>query len=245
MEKGTSRFFSSSKGHKKGHKGDETMKKMIAFILTAVLFAFAAGAYAAQYGYVKTPTSDGSAYVRRVAGAGQPIVGAGKNGDQLEILKKGNTWHKVRVIRTGVEGYMYGAYVRFTNTAPNTGSWGTSGNENPGSFDKDKNYTPDASRTDKDKVVNSDAKISSSDGYANLRWGAGFEYPVMNTVSSGSTVWALEKNGVWYRCITNAGQIGYIHQNLVKLQSTENGFSGKSGVIRSSDGFANIRSARA
>lgn len=69
------------------------------------------------YGVVTTPTSDGAAYVRRVAGVGQPIVGSAKNGDQLVILKKGNTWHKVQVVRTGVTGWMYGRYISFSTTA--------------------------------------------------------------------------------------------------------------------------------
>ena len=36
-----------------------------------------------------------------------------KYGDKLIVLSRGNTWHKVRVVRTGVEGYMYGKYIRF------------------------------------------------------------------------------------------------------------------------------------
>ena len=90
-------------------------KILSALLIGAMLLTAAVPALAdTLYGTVVTPTSDGAAYVRRVAGVGQPIVGSAKNGDQLIILKKGNTWHRVKVVRTGVSGWMYGEYVRFS-----------------------------------------------------------------------------------------------------------------------------------
>ena len=90
-------------------------KILSALLIGAMLLTMAVPALAETlYGTVVTPTKDGAAYVRRVAGAGQPIVGSAKNGDQLIILKKGNTWHRVKVVRTGVSGWMYGDYVRFS-----------------------------------------------------------------------------------------------------------------------------------
>lgn len=89
-------------------------KIISALLVSAMLLTMAVPALAdTLYGTVTTPTSDGAAYVRRVAGVGQPIVGSAKNGDQLVILKKGNTWHRVKVVRTGVTGWMYGEYVKF------------------------------------------------------------------------------------------------------------------------------------
>lgn len=93
-------------------------KLICALLICAMAITTALPAMAdTLYGVVTTPTSDGAAYVRRVAGVGQPIVGSAKNGDQLIILKKGNTWHKVQVVRTGVTGWMYGRYVSFNATA--------------------------------------------------------------------------------------------------------------------------------
>ena len=92
-------------------------KFISALLVGAILLTMAVPALAETlYGTVVTPTSDGAAYVRRVAGAGQPIVGSAKNGDQLIILKKGNTWHRVKVVRTGVSGWMYGDYIRFNTS---------------------------------------------------------------------------------------------------------------------------------
>ena len=99
------------------------MKRLISLITVLILIAtVAAPAFAETYAYVKTPTKDGTVYVRKVAGAGQPIMGVANNGDALIILKKGNTWHRVRVIRTGVEGYMYGAYIHFISSGSSSRS---------------------------------------------------------------------------------------------------------------------------
>lgn len=147
------------------------MKKLISMVLVlallSVVFA-AAGMAATLRGTVRTPTSDGTVYVRTQAGEGKPVAGVARNGDSLVILKKGNTWHKVRVVRTGVEGWIYGRYVRFTTTSTDTsGEWGG----NPGTSNDDwnnrRNYTRDASVTDTDSVVNVNAYVTSSDGYAN------------------------------------------------------------------------------
>lgn len=224
------------------------MKKLLGIylILSFVLMSFPALA-GTQYAYCDTPTKDGSAYVRKVAGEGQPIVGAAKYGDKLIVLSRGNTWHKVRVVRTGVEGYMYGKYIRFAEyvndyeyTGGNTDEgWGTTGN---GGWGIAGNYVPDASVKDADEVLNVNATVRSSDGYANLRWGPGMEYNVMGQLYNGTAVWALEKNGTWIRCVTKDGKIGYISKGLLKLDSkTADGLNGKTAVIRSKDGFAAVR----
>ena len=217
-------------------KGETSMKKLLGLILIVsfVLMSAAAFASGTQYAYCDTPTSDGSAYVRKVAGAGQPIVGAAKYGDKLIILSRGNTWHKVRVLRTGVEGYMYGKYIRFAEYVNNdsyTDSWG-----------EVNSYVPDASVKDLDEVVNVSATVRSSDGYANLRWGPGTQHDVMGKVYNGLNVWALETYGSWVRCALPDGRIGYISKGLLKMDSkTYEGISGQTATIRSRDGFAAVR----
>lgn len=225
------------------------MKKLLNFFLIISLFLLSLPVYAAgtQYAYCDTPTSDGSAYVRKVAGAGRPIVGAARHGDKLVVLSRGNTWHKVRVVRTGVEGYMYGKYVRFAEYVNDDynyvdqpqGGWGTT---DSGGWGTAGYYIPDASVKDADEVVNVDATVRSSDGFANLRWGPGMEYNVISRIYNGTTVWALEKNGDWVRCATQDGKIGYVSKGLLKLEAdTASGVNGKTATIRSRDGFAAVR----
>lgn len=205
------------------------MKKTIAFLLAVILLT-ACTAMAAQYATVVTPTSDGTVYVRAVAGAGQPILGVARNGDSLQILKKGNTWHKVRVIRTGLEGYMYGVYISF----------GSYYHDPEPVYEEDGEYIPDASVADTDTVVNKTGTVSSSEGYANLRWGPDTSFSTMGRLYNGDSVWILEQNGSWYRVHDNSGRIGYVNRSLVKMGATIS-TSGRRGIVRSSDGYAMVR----
>lgn len=218
------------------------MKRLFSLLLAlALLVIMALPAMAEQYAYVKTPTKDGTVYVRSVAGAGKPVVGVANNGDALLILKKGNTWHKVRVIRTGTEGYMYGAYIQFINGSSGSSSSSSSSSSGSSYYYHD-TYIPDPSVSDSDTVINKYGNVSSSDGYANLRWGPGTSYGVITREYNGTQVWVLEQNGAWYRCADNSGRIGYINRNLLVLGSTVSISGGRSGVIRSSDGYASVRS---
>ena len=211
------------------------MKKILSLILTlSLVLSCACWAQAeTQYAYVKTPTTDGTVYVRSVAGASQPILGVANNGETLIVLKKGNTWHRIRVVRTGLEGYMYGEYIVFIGSSPSV----------PAVQPASSRYTADASVLDTDTVLNQGGTVSSSDGYANLRWGPGTSYGIISSLANGRSVWVLERNGSWYRCVTSRGEVGYISQNLVTLsEGAYNNPAGKAGVIRSGDGSANIRS---
>ena len=211
---------------------------VLVLALLSAVFA-AAGMAATLRGTVCTPTSDGTVYVRKQAGEGKPVAGVARNGDSLVILKKGNTWHNVRVVRTGVEGWIYGRYVRFTSASTDSdGDWG--GNSG-GDWSGRGSYTRDASVTDTDTVVNVNAYVTSSDGYANLRWAPSLDSGIIDEIADGTKVWALERNGSFYRCCTRDGRIGYIHRNLLSLKDTADGVWNKTGVVRSSDGVAVVR----
>ena len=211
------------------------MKKLLCTLLLAALLMSAAALAQTEYAMCSTPTLDGTVYIRQYAGAGQPILGVANNGDTLIVLNHGNTWHKVKVVRTGIEGYIYGSYVTFLGIS------GGSGSDEPKETD-DTGYTPDASVADTDSVINRFGTISSSDGYANLRWGPGTQYSSIARLYNSTQVYVLEQNGSWYRCKADSGRIGYISKNLVTLGDTFYVSEGLTGVIRSSDGYANIRS---
>ncbi len=221
------------------------MKRVVCILLLVAMLVISVPACAAQYAYVKTPNVNGSVNVRKTPGTGQPVVGYAKNGDQLEIIYRGNTWHCVRVVRTGIQGYIYGEYIDFGQTELPEDDW-TQPGDGWGDIPVDPwsptyGYTPDISLLDGDTVINCDALVSSSDGYGNVRWGAGFEYDIMGSIRNGNIVWALEKVGDWYRCALPDGRIGYMYRTLLKIEDTSVSAFGKSGVVRASDGFASIR----
>ena len=186
-------------------------KLVCALLACAILFTIPTLALAeTQYATVTTPTSDGSVYIRSVAGAGQPIVGSARNGDQLIVLRRGNTWHKVQVVRTGKTGWVYGRYVKFTATT-----------------------------TD----VNRPGTVSSSDGYANFRTGAGTGYSIIAPLNNGTALNVISQTGNWYYVYCAArNQYGYVSAKLVQLGSApaDDGMSAVA-TVSSSDGFANLR----
>lgn len=216
------------------------MKKFLSvFLVFSLLWAvFASAAYAdTQYAMCSTPTSDGTVYVRAGAGTSYGVMGVACNGDTLIVLTKGTTWHRVKVIRTGIEGWMSGTYIKFLGyvVSPETS---TTPDDTPYT-----GYMPDASAADKDTVINKYGTISSSDGYANLRWGPSTSFASMAKIYNNTQVAVLEQNGSWYRCEAGSGRIGYINKNLVKLtDSVIYSAYGLTGVVRSSDGYATVRS---
>ncbi len=103
----------------------KTIRKTVSSILAlALILALLTPAALADtlYGIIKTPTADGSVNLRARAGVTQAIVGWAKNGDEVEVLTRGNTWHRVRVTRTGRVGWVYGQYLKIGAPKKPTGT---------------------------------------------------------------------------------------------------------------------------
>lgn len=268
-------------------------RKFLSLLLVgALLIAAAVPAFAATlYASVTTPTPDGAVYIRRTAGEGQAIVGSAKSGDRLEVLKKGNTWHRVKVLRTGVTGWVYGKYITFNaaateidrdgkvsssdgyanfRTGPGTSNAviarlnnGTELNviHKTGSWyyvycasKKSYGYVS-ANLVKLDPQADSSAAagtavIASSDGFANLRRGAGTNYGIVAPLNNGTEVEIVSVSGNWTRVnVPSTHQYGYVYTKLIKQQSGETNSGSaavtngayKTGRINSSDGFANFR----
>lgn len=187
-------------------------KILSALLIGAMLLTAAVPALAdTLYGTVVTPTSDGAAYVRRVAGVGQPIVGSAKNGDQLIILKKGNTWHRVKVVRTGVSGWMYGEYVRFSAS--------TSDINQPGKVSSSAGYANFRTGAGTNSAI-----ITQLDNGAKLH------------VISKTGSWYY----VYHAASGNYGYVSANLVSLTGADSGSSS-SADTATIQSSDGFANLR----
>ena len=167
-----------------------------ALILMMVLSALAPSAMAdALYGVIKTPTRNGSVNLRAKAGVSQAIIGWAKNGDEVEVLYEGNTWHRVRLIKNGKTGWIYGRYLRLTDTsAPST----VTGVKLTGT------------------VAQVMTKYPSSK--VNLRYGAGTQYAVIGVCGRGTRLEILDESGNWYQVqIAGSDQTGWISKNYVSL----------------------------
>lgn len=162
--------------------------------MTLILSLFAAPAMAdALYGVIKTPTRDGSVNLRARAGVSQAVIGWARNGDEVEVLYEGNTWHRVRLIKNGKTGWIYGRYLRLTDSPAPSSSAGV-------------------------RVTGTVAQVMTKypSSLVNLRSGAGTQHPVLGVCARGTRMEILDESGNWYEVqVAGSGQQGWISKTYV------------------------------
>lgn len=174
------------------------MKQMKRFlscmILAALLLALTVPAALADavYGVITTPTTDGSVNLRAKAGVTQSIVGWAKNGDEVEVLYKGNTWHRVRLLKNGLTGWVYGRYLKTTSSSSASSS----------------------STSVSGTVAQVMTKYPSST--VNLRSGAGSGYGIVARFSRGTKLEILDQSGNWYK-VQSGNTTGWMSKNYISL----------------------------
>ena len=174
------------------------MKRLAAMALMLLLLtaAFIPSAMADSiYGVIKTPTRDGAVNLRAKAGVSQSIVGWAQNGDEVEVLYEGNTWHRVRLIKNGKTGWIYGRYLRITDSAVPSTETGV-------------------------KLTGTVAQVMTKypSSLVNLRYGAGTQYAVTGVCGRGTRLEILDESGNWYKVqIAGSGKEGWISKNYVSL----------------------------
>ena len=167
---------------------------MVLVMLVCAMFASAALADP-QYGVIKTPTRDGSVNLRAKAGVTQAIVGWAKNGDEVEVVYEGNTWHKVRLIKDGKTGWVYGRYLKMTDSVSAGSMTGV-------------------------QVSGSVAQVMTKypNSTVNLRYGPGTKYAVVGEFGRGTRMEILDESGNWYKVqIAGSGVEGWMSKNYVSL----------------------------
>ena len=174
------------------------MKRIAAFIL-ALLMALTCCAFAeekalTQVTYAKVTSSNGgNVNLYQLPGEYRPVLESLANGTSIYVEFQGSTWHRVRTVSGGKIGWIKASEITITTRGLSALNYGS---------------TITAAKT-----------VQSSDGFAALRWGPGFEYDLMDNVPSGTVVWQFDVSGEWTRVLLNDARIGYIHSTLLKKAS--------------------------
>ncbi|MGI6239426.1 MAG: SH3 domain-containing protein [Christensenellales bacterium] len=168
-------------------------RKMLCLTLTfiAILTVFTPlVSHAKTTATVTTPTKNGAANIRTGPGTSHKVIAWGVNGDALEIISEGGTWHKVRLVKNGREGYIHSAYV---------------------SIDKSNDTTPTGFSGTAARVV-----TKSGNGHVNLRKSASTSGKVVTALVDGSKLVIRGESGNWYQVVDlYTGHSGYMHKNYV------------------------------
>jgi len=173
------------------------MKQFTAILAMILILAEMAPAAMADalYGVIRTPSWDGSVNLRAKAGASQAIVGWAQNGDEVEILYQGNTWHRVRLTKNGKTGWVYGRYLKVTGSTSTGDSTGV-------------------------QVSGTVAQVMTKypNSKVNLRAGAGTGYAAFTRCGRGTRMEIVEQSGNWYKVqIAGSGTTGWMSKTYVSL----------------------------
>ncbi len=175
------------------------MKRKISIlvVLCLLLSAFASFALADPVtGVIKTPASDGSVNIRSQGGTKYPVIGWAKNGTAVEILYKGNYWHKVKVVSSGKTGWVSAKYVKIGGSSGGSGS----------------SSAPAVTGT----VAEVSTKYKNST--VNVRAGASLDAAILTEVGRGTRLSVLSTTGNWYQVyVPSKSLTGYISKTYVKL----------------------------
>ena len=102
-------------------------KSTRALVLALILMLALANAASAavKMGVIRMPTTNGSVHVRSGRGTWYAIRGFAFHGDRVIILKTGSKWDNVRVVKTGLTGYVFNKYIVRMVDVTKLANWGT------------------------------------------------------------------------------------------------------------------------
>ena len=156
---------------------------------------------------ISLANSDGSLYLREGPGKNYDAVGVVHDGDSISVVKSGDVWSKIKT-SSGKVGYVKNLYI-------------DNGNDN---------YASGTTYFDGSYTVYTTASV-------NLRSGASTGTAVITTLSKGTKLSALGKNGSFYLVKTKGGSQGYVSgKYLSKTPGDSSQSTGKSGTVIVSGG---------
>lgn len=159
-------------------------------VLTLVLaLALASGASAmVKLGVVQMPTINGSVNVRAGAGTGYAVRGWAYHGDRLILLSIGSSWDRVRVIKSGLTGYVNKHYIVRMVDVTKLANWG--------------------------KMARIKTKYETST--VALREGPSTSYKVTQYLTPNNALAVLGKYGSWYEVqLVPSLTTGYVYKDYI------------------------------
>ena len=170
------------------------MKKKTLTLVLALMVALLACTPVAMAGtptsFVDLPSGFTALNVRSGPGTNYSVAGWVVDGDEIDLLKIGDSWTKIQVIRSGRVGYIKNIYI---DDLQGGSSGGTS--------------TPSTSGTATAGRV--------TGGGVNMRKGPGTGYAKVTTLSSGTPLKLWDSSGNWYYASTLGGTKGWISKTYV------------------------------
>ena len=179
-------------------------RSKFSIVLAAVLLVCLLLPAAASAATVKLAYGDGALFLRSGPGKEYDDLGTVRNGDYISVLSYGSVWSKVQT-SGGKTGYIKNLYID----------------------DGDANYAAGTSYYGDRYSVYTTASL-------NLRSGASTGTSVITTLSKGTKLTVLGKNGGFYLVMTGDGTQGYVSTSYVSKKSGGSSSSGSSSGSSSS-----------
>ena len=143
----------------------------------------------------------GSLNVRKGPATSYARAGYVQHGDAVTVLEKGSVWSKIKVVRTGVVGYVKTRYIAGAASIPTTPA------------------QPSAPSVSGDYRL-ATVTTKTTKGVVNLRSGAGTGYKSIGKVGRGDQLSVYDTNGNWHLVKTEDGKTGYIYSTYVAFGVT-------------------------
>ncbi len=160
---------------------------LILALILALVVSSAASA-AVKMGVIQMPTPNGSVNVRSGASTAKPVRGWAFHGDRVIILSAGKQWDNIRVVKTGLTGYVYNRYVVRMVNVTTLADWG-------------------AMARIKTKYATSTVA---------LRTGPGTSYDAEEYLNPSNALAILGKYGSWYEVQLVPGlTTGYVYKDYI------------------------------
>jgi len=164
------------------------LTRALGLALVLVLALSGAAEAAVKMGVIRMPTANGSVNVRSGPSTSKYVRGWALHGDRVIILSSGKSWNNVRVVRTGVTGYVYNRYIVRMVDVTKLSGWGS--------------------------MARIKTKYATST--VALRTGPGTAYKVEQYLTPSNALAVLGKYGSWYEVqLVPSLTTGYVYKDYI------------------------------